>query len=149
MSCCSPRPSSRRGHPPEGSAKLVPCSGGSLDPCFSVSSLTVARFSSKSGLYERAKRRMAHPFKKQTRKRGAPSVVKLRVLHPPLIAAAVPRVARKARRSNCIRSVHLVSIRINVERWASHNHPVGFEHPLQSVYLFGGVAFLNRLLARR
>jgi len=26
---------------------------------------------------------------------------------------------------------------------------VGFEHPLQSVYLFGGVAFLNRLLARR
>ena len=33
--------------------------------------------------YERAKRRMAHPFKKQTRKGGAPSVVKLRVLHPP------------------------------------------------------------------
>ena len=37
----------------------------------------------------------------------------------------------------------------NVERWTSHNHAVGFEHPLQSVYLFGGVAFLNRLLARR
>jgi hypothetical protein len=36
-----------------------------------------------SGLDERAKRRMAHPFKKQTRKRGAPSVGKLRVLHPP------------------------------------------------------------------
>src|ERR1700738_2022033 len=38
---------------------------------------------SKSGLHERAKRRMAHPFQKQTRKGGAPSVVKLRVLHPP------------------------------------------------------------------
>src|SRR5258707_9519346 len=38
---------------------------------------------SKSGLYERAKRRMAHPFKKQTRKGGAPSVVKLREFHPP------------------------------------------------------------------
>ena len=39
---------------------------------------------SKSGVYERAKRRMAHPFKKQTRKGGTPSVVKLRVLHPPI-----------------------------------------------------------------
>src|SRR5260370_41748648 len=41
---------------------------------------------SKSELYERAKRRMAHPFKKQTRKGGAPSVVKLRVFHPPVPA---------------------------------------------------------------
>src|SRR5258707_7719689 len=40
---------------------------------------------SKSGLYERAKRRMAHLFKKQTRKGGAPSVVKLRVFHPPAV----------------------------------------------------------------
>src|SRR5262245_52299931 len=37
----------------------------------------------------------------------------------------------------------------NAEWWASHDHAVGFEQPLQSIYLFGGVAFLNRLLARR
>src|SRR5690242_12558033 len=45
----------------------------------------------------------------------------------------------------------LLSIRINVKRWAraSHAHAVGFEHPLQSVFLFSGVAFLNRLLRRR
>ena len=42
----------------------------------------------------------------------------------------------------------LLSIRINVESWASHTHAVGIEHPPQSVYLFGGVAFLDRLLAR-
>ena len=49
---------------------------------------------SKSGLYERAKRRLAHPFKKQTRKGGAPSVVKLRVLHPP--------TARRQYHSRCL-----------------------------------------------
>jgi hypothetical protein len=46
-------------------------------------------------------------------------------------------------------SPSLLSIRINVKWWASHNHAVSFEHPLQSVCLFGGVAFLNRLLSRR
>ena len=56
----------------------------------------------------------------------------------------------KTRHVTCVISlVFLLSIRIKVERWPSHNHAVGFEHPLQSVYLFGGVAFLNRLLSRR
>src|SRR6266478_1429516 len=50
----------------------------------------VRPLASKSGFYERAKRRMAHPFKKQTRKGGAPSVGKLRVLHPPAREAALP-----------------------------------------------------------
>src|SRR4051812_35393810 len=43
----------------------------------------------------------------------------------------------------------LLSIRIKIERWASHNHAMGFEHHFQSVYLFGSVAFFVRLLARR
>jgi hypothetical protein len=43
----------------------------------------------------------------------------------------------------------LIRAVFNVERWTSHNHAVGFEYPLQSVYLFGGVAFLKRQLARR
>jgi hypothetical protein len=43
----------------------------------------------------------------------------------------------------------LLSIRIKIERWASHNHAMGFEHPFQSVYLFGSEAFFLRLLTRR
>jgi hypothetical protein len=39
--------------------------------------------------------------------------------------------------------------RIKIERWASHTHAMGFEHPFQSVYLFGSEAFFLRLLARR
>jgi hypothetical protein len=38
---------------------------------------------------------------------------------------------------------------MNVEWWASHIHAVGFDHPLQSVYLFGGVASFHGLLARQ
>jgi hypothetical protein len=51
--------------------------------CFFFDSLLATRHFLFPGLYERAKRRMAHPFQKQTRKGGAPSAVKLRVLHPP------------------------------------------------------------------
>ena len=38
-----------------------------------------------------------------------------------------------------------LSICISVKGRASHNHAMGFEQPFQSIYLLGGMGFLNRL----